>query len=230
MHDNVAMGLLRIRRQVLAYLEEQHAALGIHTPPHIVLEIAQTKREIERLMTHSYIYVLRREVLAHECPAPSPGAILLVSPEEVDVGQPALKQAAYAAIDYHRVALRHCWLIATSGAHGSLGAAEWLANYCRARGITCQVWQVTDASSVEETYQLVQWLYTVAVPASGLSAHDVIVDITGATKPMSIGTLLACQGRVPVQYMVRQEQGPALPLLLPATGPERPPAASEDTT
>jgi hypothetical protein len=227
MQDNLTAELLKTRRDTLFHLEQQRAAMGIQTPPYILMEIAQATREIERLMSHSYVYMLRREVLAHERPERRPGAILLVSPEQAAPEQKTLQQAAFEAIDYHRAALRHCWLIATTGEHGSLGAAEWLAHFCQARGIAAQVWQVAEASSVEETYNLVQWLYTVEVPASGLQAHEVVADITGATKPMSIGMLLACRGRGPVQYMVRQAQGPSLPLLLQLALPDASPGVPE---
>src|SRR5258706_6729219 len=181
MQDDLTAELLKIRRDTLFHLEQQRAAMGIQTPPYILMELAQTTREIERLMTHSYVYVLRREVLEHERPERRPGAILLVSPEQTAAEQKTLQQAAFEAIDYHRAALRHCWLIATTGEHGSLGAAEWLARYCQARGIAAQVWQVTEASSIEETCNLVRWLYTVEVPASGLHIHGVGGDIPRAT-------------------------------------------------
>jgi hypothetical protein len=224
MHDDMTAELLSIRRRTLGYLEAQRATMGTLTPAYILLEIAQTTREIERLIAYSYVYVLRRTVLAHERPALFPGAILLVSPEQSAPMQKMLQQAAFEAIDYHRTALRYCWLIATTGEHGSLAAAQWLADYCRARGITAQIWQVNDAAVAEETYNLVRWLYTVEVLASGLQPHEVIADITGATKPMSFGMLLACQGYGPVQYMARQAQGPSQPLLLHIPQPDGPPS------
>jgi len=76
MHDDLTAELLRIRRNTLLHLETQRATMGIHTPPYILMEIAQTTREIERLVTHSYVYVLRRQVLEHERPPRLPGAIL----------------------------------------------------------------------------------------------------------------------------------------------------------
>ena len=68
-----------------------------------------------------------------------------------------------------------------------------------------------------------EWLYAAEVPASGLQEHEVVADITGATKPMSIGMLLACRGRGPVQYMAHQPAGPSQPLLLPLAVPNSPP-------
>lgn len=224
MESNPTMELLAIRRRTLQYLEQQRAELGILTPYHIVREIEQTKREIERLMHYSYIYRLEREIAAHERPKPSPGALILVSPEAVEPEQQLLRQGAFDAIDYHRVALRHCWLIGTTGKIGALAAAEWLAGYCRARDIQAHVWQVQDASSLAETYRLIQLLYATEIRESGLRDYEVVADITGATKSMSIGMMLACQGRSAVQYMVRADNQMSIPILLdltlPAWGPD----------
>ncbi len=214
MRENVSAELLQIRWRVLAHLEQQRAELGVYTPPYIQLEIERTRQEIELLMHYSYVFTLEREVLENERPQPMHGAIVLVSPEHIEVGQRALQQAAFDAIAYHRTALRHCWLIATTGEHGSLGAAAWLAEYCRPYGITTSIWPVDDPSSVEETFETVRLLYAAMESDAGVPAHDVVADITGATKPMSVGLLRACQGRSPIEYMVRQQQGPSLPMLL----------------
>jgi hypothetical protein len=49
--------------------------------------------------------------------------------------------------------------------------------------------------------------------------REVIADITGATKPMTAGMVLACGRRRPMQYMAFQEHGPSLPLLLQLAEP-----------
>lgn len=223
MTDDLTDTLLITRRRYLAHLELQRAQLGLSVPPHILIDIEQTSAEIGRLAAQAHRYVLRPEVLAAERPARMPGAILLISPERPD--QRALEQAAFEAIDYHRAALQCCWLIASGGEHGAMGAALQLQRYCEDRGIRAFVWQIADPLSIHETYNLVDWLYTYDVPARGLAEAQVIADITGATKPMSFGMLLACRGRRPVQYMARQAQGPSLPLLLELATPEGPPSA-----
>lgn len=227
MSTNPTAELLQVRRRVLHHLETQQAQMGILTPAHIQLEIEQTRREIERLMHYSYVYRLQRPISAREHPPRFPGAIMLVSTELIEPGQQMLRQAAFEAIDYHRGVLRHCWLIGTTGEQGSLAAAEWLSDHCRRLGINAYVWQVRDASSVVETYQLIQLLYASEIPESQLRDGDVVADITGATKPMSLGMLLACQGRSPVQYMVRPEQGPSVPVLLELSVPDGPAAEPE---
>ena len=223
MPEDVAAELLSIRRRALSLLEEQRAIFGALTPVHITMEIEQTTREIERLMHYSYIYAPQREVAEHERPPKFPGAIVLVSPEDVRQAQHRSQQAAFAAIEYHRPTLRYCWLIATTGEQGSLGAAEWLKEYYQAQGIDVTIWQVHDASSVVETYTLMRSLHAMADHDHRLPARDIVADLTGATKPMSIGMLLACQGRSPVQYMIRQPDQPwrqSRPLLLELTLPD----------
>lgn len=215
MTEDMTQQLLATRRAALHHLEIQQAEQGIHTPYHIVAGIAQHRKEIERLMTYSYIYTLQREVLQAEQPPPMPGLVALVSPEQIDAYQPRLRQSAFDAMQYHRPALRCCWLIATSGAHGSLDAANWLVDYCQHWNIAAEVWHVADPSSVDETFQLTRWLYTVAIPAAGLQPAEVIADLTGAVKPMTIGMWLACAPHIPVQYMARQpDDKPSLPMLL----------------
>jgi hypothetical protein len=228
MTDRLTNELLRTRRAVLGYLEQQQAQMGGFAPAHIVIEIEQTRSEIARLERHGGGRALQRPVLSDERPPRMAGAILLMSPEPIGDNQVVLEQAAFAAIDYHRGVLRQCWLIASAGEHGSLGAARWLAEYCVAREIAASVWQVSDPMSLAQTYNLAQWLYTVEVPASGLQPEEVIADITGATKPMTIGLLLASQMHGLVEYMVRQSPALSLPLLLQQVPAGAPPTDPRD--
>lgn len=88
------------------------------------------------------------------------------------------------------------------------------------------IWQVSDPASIAETFTLVDWLYAQRVPASGLSEAEVVADITGATKPMTAGMVLACGSRRPMQYLLFQQDGPSLPIALQVqTPPVYPPQA-----
>lgn len=215
MTNDLTDELLQIRQRRLHYLEKQQATKGIDTEYHIVAEIEQIRAELERLRHYSHIYRVARVVQDDERPQPMPGLIALVSPEDIPLGTRFLKQAAFDAIDYHRSALRACWLIASSGKRSSLATATWLADYCAQRKIAARIWQIQDESSVEETYKTVQLIYQQEFAEAQLQAVEVIADITGATKPMSIGVFLACQGVMPVQYMVRPEdEERSVPLLI----------------
>ncbi len=129
---------------------------------------------------------------------------------------------SYQAIVYHQRRLEHCWLIATSGEGGSLATAQELAQHFGPAGIRSAIWQVIDPAQVEETFALVDWIYTHELSAAGLAEREVIADITGATKPMTAGMVLACGRRRPMQYLVFQPQGPSLPLLLRLAEPDDP--------
>lgn len=210
--------LLTMRQRRLRHLEVQQATKGSDTEFHVADEIAQLRVEIERLMHYSHIYRFNREVSAEQKPTPRRGLIVLVSPEAVSVETRQLTQAAFDALDYHRPALTACWLIATAGERSSLGAAQWLAAYCTHRGITSTIWQIQDPSSFEEVLTTMHVILQGELGAAQLQPNEVIADITGATKPMSIGVLLTCQQKVAIQYMVKAEGAmDSTPLLISAS-------------
>lgn len=204
--------LIALRQRYLEQLELQQAAMGLHTPPHIALDIAQTRAEIARIGAQRTQQMLRPQSLSVDAPPPMPGLLLLVSPQRP--GEPLADLGAYQAIDYHRARLSHCWLIATGGEAGALATAQAIAQHFTPYGVACAIWQVINAASIAETFALVDWIYTSQVPASGLGEAEVIADITGATKPMTAGMVLACGARRPMQYMIFQQQGPSLPVAL----------------
>lgn len=223
MSEDATTELLAIRRRRLHYLEKQEAKKGIDAEFQIVDEIEQLRSEIDRLQHYSHIYRLVRAVQDDEQPQPMPGLIVLVSPEEISSATQTLKQAAFGAIDHHRSALRACWLIASGGKRSSLAAANWLAQYCIQRHITAQVWQIQDETSVGEAFKTVQLIVQHELGVAQLQPTDVIADITGATKPMSVGVFLACQHVMQVQYMVRPEEGTSVPVLIGDTAEEQTP-------
>jgi hypothetical protein len=205
--------LISIKQQRLEILQLQHATFGLLVPPHIVIEIDQIQAELYQLKAQSGRYLARGPVLETEQPTPVRGLIVLISTLPV-LNHPDA-QSAFDAIDFHRTRLQHCWLIASGGERGSLNRAYELRDYFTARRITMHVWQVEDAMSIQETYRLVDLLYTQQVPAHDLAEHEVIADITGSTKPMTVGMVLACGTSRPIQYMLKQTNNlPSLPVLL----------------
>jgi len=205
MHQSVSQQIIDAHRRRLAILEEQYAIKGINTAPEVIDEIRHIRAELARLLVFDL-------VLQEAQPTPFPGLILLIGTGQI--GQHPLDQSALDAIEYHRGTLRCCWLIGSAGERGSLPVAQQIHEWCRQRRITAFVHAVADPTSVQASYDLVDALYRTEVPQMGLQEDDVIADITGATKPMSIGMVLACGARRPIQYMVRQAQGPSLPIRL----------------
>jgi hypothetical protein len=145
-----------------------------------------------------------------EQPIKHRGLIVLVG-----IGRPGedpMRQSAGAAIEYHiatgqEAGLETCWLIATGGESGSLPIAYRLQEACRSRNITTFIRTVADPFSLQETYDVVQRIYTEEVPKAGLSEHEVIADFTGGVKPMSAGMILACGDHRPMQYMTGRKGG-----------------------
>ena len=133
----------------------------------------------------------------------------------VGTGRPKedpLVQSAASAIDYHRsiepnVGLQCCWLIATAGENGSVPVADALKQRYQGQNLTVHIRVVADPFQIQETYNLVQRIYTEEVPRAGLAEHEVIADFTGGVKPMSAGMILACGERRPMQYMFGRKPG-----------------------
>ena len=198
-----------IKRKRLEVLEAQQATFAMLTPPHIVIEIAELRAELADWQKQRIQVVLRAHDLLAQPPQPSKGLIVLVSPQGAGDSLHAL--GAYQAIDYHRPPLSHCWLIATKGVSGSAATAEALAAHFRNYRVNCQVCIVSNGLDAAETLALVNSIYT-SVEASTLSETDLIADITGATKAMAAGMVLACGATRPMQYMVFQLKGVSLPV------------------
>jgi hypothetical protein len=138
-------------------------------------------------------------------PSKHRGLILLVGTGRP--GEDPMQQSAGIAITYHQPVLKTCWLIATAGEGGSLPIAETLAEQCRIASIQPHIRTVADPFSVQESYNLVERIYTQEVPRAGLTKHQVIADFTGGVKPMSAGMILACGETRPMQYMYGRKKG-----------------------
>jgi hypothetical protein len=138
-------------------------------------------------------------------PEKRPGLIVIVGTGRP--GEDPMQQSAGIAITYHQPVLKTCWLIATAGEAGSLPIAQRLEEQCKAAGIQPHTRTVADPFSVQESYDLVERIYTQEVPEAGLTEEQVIADFTGGVKPMSAGMILACGETRPMQYMYGRKEG-----------------------
>ncbi len=203
--------LLAIRQRRLEVLLQQRAAFGeLLVPPHIVISIEQTQAEITQLCQERTQQIPRPSELISTTATPAHGLILLISPRRST--ERLEDMASYQAILYHLRQLTHCWLIATTGEGGSLATAQELVRYFP--HVKSTIWQVFDPTHVDETFALVEHIYTTDIPAAGLTAAIVIADITGGSKPMTAGMVLACGSQRTMQYMVYQPEGPSRPIML----------------
>jgi hypothetical protein len=158
-------------------------------------------------------------------PSRSPGLVALVGKGRPGEGFDPHEQAAARAIEYHlgdgesEAALEVCWLIASSGAEGSVVAARAIRKAYESR-CTIRVREVGNAFSVQDTYDVVQRIYNEEIyddehRAFGLSPDQVIADFTSGTAPMTAGMVLACGRYRPMQYTTGRKAGIApTPLLV----------------
>jgi len=144
-------------------------------------------------------------------PAKHKGLIVLVGTGRP--GEDPMDQSAWSAIEYHMSrggeGLQMCWLIASAGERGSLPVARRLQELCAEQNIQSQIRTVTDIWGVQETYDLVNSIYTQETSSVGLTEDEVIADFTGGVKTMSAGMILACGDRRPMQYMFGRKPGVA---------------------
>ncbi len=219
--------IIRTHKRRLRFLRLKEARLGYEAPPSVLMEIEDIEDKITQLQTQiqneDKIAQLQAEIQEKELrrssldiapPEPYLGIILLVGQGSIYQNQNPLGQASLDAIAYHSPRLRHCWLIGIGGEQGSSPIVEEYANYLSQRGIESHVSFIKDAFNVEETYARITEILSVETLQQDLHEGEVISDLTGATKLMSIAMLLACGDRWPVQYMVRQPNGSAVPLQL----------------
>lgn len=116
---------------------------------------------------------------------PRRGLVWILSPQQVD--------APLMVINYHRTKLTHVWVILVKGDSSTQKTLEMLRGKVHNAG-----WQITiepvmiDRHDVESTYNAVNMIFREMVPAAGLQADDVVVDITGGLRPMTAGLIVAC--------------------------------------
>lgn len=141
-------------------------------------------------------YILRRKrpksvVVAENTPRQKKGLILLLSPY---IG------SSIPAIEYHLPKVQALWLVSTPKSAGiatklneqykdKVKIIHWGENY------------EVDADEPKSTFDIVKSIL-LSAPREYIFVPQIIADITGGTKPMSVGMTLACLAYgVDIQYM-----------------------------
>ena len=214
MSDSHAERLIAAKVQRLEVLELQAARYGIATPPHIAIEIEALRDEVSALHYQRTQLIFQAHGLDLEPPPLAQGLILLMSPQRQHEALHAL--STYQAIEYHRAAVRHCWLIVTDGPSGSRATAEALAKHVGAYQVQCTIHVIANGADVGDTRAAVEAIFAqLADDDDGtLRPEDVVVDITGGSKAMTVGAALACGTTRMLQYMLHHPGLPSLPVLL----------------
>jgi hypothetical protein len=159
------------------------------------------------LLIQIRLRVLRR---LHERPVkpemapiePHPGIIVLVSTNP--------RSAEQHIIEHHWQSLRYCWLITS---HEARAQSEHLAANLEQRGVDARRVDLADVHSIESAYIAIRDAIQEARHTPRV-ADRVVVDITGSTKLVSVGAVLACldQG-IAIEYLATQRdaQGKEIP-------------------
>ncbi len=158
---------------------------------------------IRRAVQLAPLRTLRRD----EQPPQMPGLVLLVGPGRRATSP--TETAAEPAIEYHHLdkqgtpILRACWLVTTNE---GFDYAMQLRDHYQKLGIRIpEPLKVQNPFDARETFEVVTKIYREDAASEGLSPAQVIADLTGATKPMTIGMALACtinNRNYPMQYML----------------------------
>lgn len=94
--------------------------------------------------------------------------------------------------------LRHCWLIVSPEARARAQSLEYELRQRNARPYTVDITDATDAAT---TYTAVLEIIEHALRL--VTQEEIVVDITGGTKPMTAGAALACLDMdVLMEYLV----------------------------
>jgi hypothetical protein len=113
---------------------------------------------------------------------------------------------ARTAVEYHQGRLAHVWVVVTPEMRE--GATE-LCSYVEGNlSAKAHMLEIQDEFDLSGCYDRVQEVYRALAPDFGLSANDVIADLTGGTKLMTAGLVVACSDlNQPLQYVPTQRKG-----------------------
>lgn len=103
--------------------------------------------------------------------------------------------APRSAIEYCLPSLKHCWLLAS---RDSLAATQALVAQYQDQVPNFyhgELGYLVDPDQIQATYDTVVRIFDVEAPAAGLLPQDIVADISGGSKAMSAGVVLACLAR-----------------------------------
>jgi hypothetical protein len=129
----------------------------------------------------------------------------------VDLPNPPQKQGLiflFSRIDqlqetvrHHSPVLQHCWLVVT---HDKRASAMQAMDRLRQHFPNTRFYmrELTHLYDSQRCREIVRRIYQVEAPDLGISQEQVIADITGGTKPMTLGMVAAClDGNYPMEHV-----------------------------
>ena len=101
------------------------------------------------------------------------------------------------AIQYHQPMLEHCWLLVTPEMQDRANQA-----LSRFPDLRFTLHPLGDRYDSQTCYLIVRDIYQREAPRLGIPPERVIADITGGTKPMTMGMVVAClEGDYPIEHV-----------------------------
>jgi len=151
------------------------------------------------------------------------GLIVIVSTLEI----------ARGAIEYHKETLQCCWLISTPEMKQR---AEQLKDQYKEAIAHVIIRPIADRYDTRGCYELTRDIYHQEAPRLGIEPGEVMADITGGTKPMTMGMILACLEEefpvehVPTEYdpVTLKPKGPLPPIQIAVDVPPWAPQAARE--
>ncbi|MEW6716435.1 MAG: hypothetical protein AB1345_02870 [Chloroflexota bacterium] len=118
------------------------------------------------------------------------------------------KDTLLEAIEHHLPELKHCWLIVTPEMQAAAGATT--ANILDVR---FSILPITNLYNTQACYEIVRHIYNIGTRDLDIEPENVIADITGGTKPMTMGMIVAClEGGFPIEHIPTKYDSTGKPL------------------
>ena len=93
------------------------------------------------------------------------------------------------AVRHHTGSLAHVWIIETPE---MAEPSQQLRRFIEDQGVQWHILPVDDEFDAAQCYRRVRDVFLIEGPAVGLAPSDIIADLTGGTKLMTAGMVLAC--------------------------------------
>jgi hypothetical protein len=101
------------------------------------------------------------------------------------------------ALGHHIPVLKYCWLIVTPETQNDAGSV-----ISKFTDIQFSILPVAHLYDTQACYEVVKHIYQSGARDRGLLPENVIADITGGTKPMTMGMIVACiEGGFPIEHV-----------------------------
>jgi hypothetical protein len=150
------------------------------------------------------------------------------SPKELvdSFGEPDFREQALTtnwgpiivAVEHHRNALRHCWIICSPEARASFDDARELVRLLVPptddKEVQCHQADASQPLNIVEVQKVVEQIYEKALKDYSLLPNEVIADITSGLTPLSGGMILGTLDEArPIEYLVQ-----SIPLISKVNG------------